>query len=200
MRFVPLIGAQGWMREPTRVERASRCRPRAAQEPWSASCAKSPSRSSRSTARTSARCSSVSAERGWSCSARRRTARPSSTGCAPASRRSSSARAASGSSPSRPTGPTRARVDRYVQALPDGHRPEEPAFARFPTWMWRNHEIWEFVEWLRVYNAEVREPARRAGFYGLDLYSLFTSIRSVLATSSGWTRRRRASRANATAA
>jgi protein-L-isoaspartate(D-aspartate) O-methyltransferase len=46
--------------------------------------------------------------------------------------------------------------------------------------MWRNHETWAFVEWLRVFNAEVREPAGRAGFYGLDLYSLFTSIRSVL--------------------
>ena len=76
--------------------------------------------------------------------------------------------------------PDARRVNRYVQALPDGHRPEESAFARFPTWMWRNHETWGFVEWLRVFNAEVREPARQAGFYGLDLYSLFTSIRSVL--------------------
>jgi protein-L-isoaspartate(D-aspartate) O-methyltransferase len=77
--------------------------------------------------------------------------------------------------------PDARRVHRYVQALPDGHRPEEPAFERFPTWMWRNHETWAFVEWLRAFNAETREPARRAGFYGLDLYSLFTSIRSVLA-------------------
>ena len=72
------------------------------------------------------------------------------------------------------------RVTRYVQALQDGHRPEESAFARFPTWMWRNHETWTFIEWLRGFNAKVREPARRAGFYGLDLYSLFTSIRAVL--------------------
>jgi protein-L-isoaspartate(D-aspartate) O-methyltransferase len=76
--------------------------------------------------------------------------------------------------------PDARRVGRYVQALPDGHRPEESAFVRFPTWMWRNHETWGFVEWLRVLNAEVREPARQASFYGLDLYSLFTSIRSVL--------------------
>ncbi len=76
--------------------------------------------------------------------------------------------------------PDARRVNRYVQALPDGHRPEEAAFARFPTWMWRNHETWGFVEWLRVFNAELREPARHAGFYGLDLYSLFASIRSVL--------------------
>ena len=76
--------------------------------------------------------------------------------------------------------PDARRVTRYVQALPDGHHPAESAFARFPTWMWRNHETWAFVEWLRVFNAEVREPGQRAGFYGLDLYSLFTSIRSVL--------------------
>jgi protein-L-isoaspartate(D-aspartate) O-methyltransferase len=76
--------------------------------------------------------------------------------------------------------PDARRVTRYVQALPDGHRPEDPAFERFPTWMWRNHETWAFVEWLRAFNAAVREPAERAGFYGLDLYSLFTSIRSVL--------------------
>jgi protein-L-isoaspartate(D-aspartate) O-methyltransferase len=76
--------------------------------------------------------------------------------------------------------PDARRVTRYAQALPDGHRPEAPAFARFPTWMWRNHETWAFVEWLRAFNAEIREPERQAGFYGLDLYSLFTSIRSVL--------------------
>jgi protein-L-isoaspartate(D-aspartate) O-methyltransferase len=76
--------------------------------------------------------------------------------------------------------PDARRVNRYVRALPDGHRPEAPAFARFPTWMWRNHETWAFVEWLRTFNAEAREPARQADFYGLDLYSLFASIRSVL--------------------
>jgi protein-L-isoaspartate(D-aspartate) O-methyltransferase len=76
--------------------------------------------------------------------------------------------------------PDARRVTQYVQALPDGHRPVESAFARFPTWMWRNHETWTFVEWLRIFNSEAREPDRRAGFFGLDLYSLFTSIRSVL--------------------
>ncbi len=76
--------------------------------------------------------------------------------------------------------PDARRVNRYVQALPDGHRPQESAFARFPTWMWRNHETGRFVEWLRSFNAQAREPALQAGFYGLDLYSLFTSIRSVL--------------------
>lgn len=54
------------------------------------------------------------------------------------------------------------------------------SFARFPTWMWRNHEVLDFIHWLRDFNLERRPPDRRAGFYGLDLYSLFTSIHRVL--------------------
>ena len=54
------------------------------------------------------------------------------------------------------------------------------AFARFPTWMWRNHEVLDFIHWLRDFNLERRPPDRRVGFYGLDLYSLFTSIHCVL--------------------
>ena len=75
--------------------------------------------------------------------------------------------------------PDAARVDRYVRhgpAVQEG----EPAFRRFPTWMWRNADVHDFVEWLRSWNADVSDPAHRAGFYGLDLYSLFTSIAAVL--------------------
>jgi protein-L-isoaspartate(D-aspartate) O-methyltransferase len=54
------------------------------------------------------------------------------------------------------------------------------AFARFPTWMWRNQEVLDFIHWLRDFNLAKRSPERRAGFYGLDLYSLFTSIHCVL--------------------
>jgi protein-L-isoaspartate(D-aspartate) O-methyltransferase len=75
--------------------------------------------------------------------------------------------------------PDAARVDRYVRHGPVV--PERgPAFSRFPTWMWRNAEVHDFVEWLRFWNADCPDPARRAGFYGLDLYSLFTSIAAVL--------------------
>lgn len=54
------------------------------------------------------------------------------------------------------------------------------AFARFPTWMWRNQEVLDFIHWLRDYNLDKRVPGRRVGFFGLDLYSLFTSINAVL--------------------
>jgi len=74
--------------------------------------------------------------------------------------------------------PDAARVDHYVQ-----HRSYPPsewsAFSRFPTWMWRNGEVRDFVEWLRRHNAEVR-PGERVAFHGLDRYSLYSSIRAVL--------------------
>jgi protein-L-isoaspartate(D-aspartate) O-methyltransferase len=54
-------------------------------------------------------------------------------------------------------------------------------FTRFPTWMWQNRETGTFVEWLRTYNAECSDPRGRVGFHGLDLYSLFTSLAAVLA-------------------
>lgn len=52
-------------------------------------------------------------------------------------------------------------------------------FQRFPQWMWRNTVMLEFIQWLRQENAG-RSPARRAGVYGLDLYSLGTSIGRVI--------------------
>jgi protein-L-isoaspartate(D-aspartate) O-methyltransferase len=70
-------------------------------------------------------------------------------------------------------------IHRYVTDAPPS-RVQFTPFARFPTWMWRNEEVAEFVEWLRAHNLERRDRSRRAGFYGLDLYSLFTSIAHVL--------------------
>ena len=75
--------------------------------------------------------------------------------------------------------PDAARINQYVRHAP-ARQEQWKAFARFPTWMWRNHEVLELVEWLRAWNAEVRDPERRLSFYGLDLYSLFTSIDAVI--------------------
>ena len=58
-------------------------------------------------------------------------------------------------------------------------RSEWQAFARFPTWMWRNADVREFVDWLRDRNMGVEER-ERVRFAGLDLYSLYTSIDAVL--------------------
>ena len=46
--------------------------------------------------------------------------------------------------------------------------------------MWRNTVVVEFVEWLRAYNDALPAGRPKVGFYGLDLYSLYTSIEAVL--------------------
>ena len=74
--------------------------------------------------------------------------------------------------------PDAARIDAYVR-----HRDVPPreweAFARFPHWMWHNAEVRDFANWLHHHN-KAQQPADRAGFYGLDLYSLFASTRAIL--------------------
>ena len=75
--------------------------------------------------------------------------------------------------------PDAAAIDRYVRHA-EAREPEEPTFARFPTWMWRNREVRDFVHWLHDHNAGTPEPARRVSFHGLDLYSLYGSIASVI--------------------
>jgi protein-L-isoaspartate(D-aspartate) O-methyltransferase len=75
--------------------------------------------------------------------------------------------------------PDAARIDDYVLGGPRRSSLEFNPFERFPTWMWRNHETHELVEWLRAHNAE--HPEQKVGFHGLDLYSMFTSIAAVLA-------------------
>jgi protein-L-isoaspartate(D-aspartate) O-methyltransferase len=74
--------------------------------------------------------------------------------------------------------PDAARIDHYVRDR-DVPIQEWSAFARFPTWMWRNEEFLEFVEWMRLHNQELPHE-RRVRFAGLDLYSLYNSISEVL--------------------
>jgi protein-L-isoaspartate(D-aspartate) O-methyltransferase len=75
--------------------------------------------------------------------------------------------------------PDAAHVDRFIRHRPP-HSPDEPAFSRFPTWMWRNVEVEGFVEWLRRHNGTIPSRQDRVGFYGLDLYNLRSSIAAVL--------------------
>ncbi len=79
--------------------------------------------------------------------------------------------------------PDALRVSRYVQHGGDDMAAEQAlsGFKRFPQWMWRNHETVDLVNWLRLHNGHVASPARRAGFYGLDLYSLQQSMHAVIA-------------------
>ncbi|HET9467594.1 MAG TPA: erythromycin esterase family protein, partial [Vicinamibacterales bacterium] len=74
------------------------------------------------------------------------------------------------------------RVNRYVRGV---GRDEDAVdalkdFGRFPTWMWRNADVLDFIGWLKTYN-DGKVESRRVGFYGLDLYSLRASAEAVLA-------------------
>jgi erythromycin esterase-like protein len=71
------------------------------------------------------------------------------------------------------------RVTRFVHGAAEDATAEQAlrGFERFPTWMWRNADVLDFVGWLRARNDSGSEPV---GFFGLDLYSLYRSIESVI--------------------
>lgn len=74
------------------------------------------------------------------------------------------------------------RVNRYVRGMGGDSTPDqalEGFKARFPTWMWRNRDVLDFAGWLRAHNEDHPEE-KRVGFYGVDLYSLFSSIEAVI--------------------
>lgn len=74
------------------------------------------------------------------------------------------------------------RANRWVRGIGDDPDSETALgdFTRFPRWMWRNRDVVGFLEWLREHNASL-DRTEPVGFYGLDLYSLHTSIDAVLA-------------------
>lgn len=74
--------------------------------------------------------------------------------------------------------PDAAALDRHVRHKPP-RADAEPAFQRFPTWMWRNTDVDAFIGWLRAHN-QGKAADQMAGFYGLDLYNLSGSIRAVI--------------------
>jgi erythromycin esterase len=53
------------------------------------------------------------------------------------------------------------------------------SFNRWPTWMWANWEIVALSDWLKKYNKQL-PPDKKAGFYGLDVYSLWESMDSIM--------------------
>ena len=74
------------------------------------------------------------------------------------------------------------RINRWVR----GHEDQDldargvlSRFERWPTWMWANTEVADFLDWLREHNA-TRSEANRVGFYGLDVYSLWDSLRRII--------------------
>jgi erythromycin esterase-like protein len=79
------------------------------------------------------------------------------------------------------------RVNLFVRGESDDAGAEEALrdFRRFPAWMWRNQDVMDFVAWLRDWNDALPPGTPKVGFYGLDLYSLYTSIEAVVAFLDG---------------
>lgn len=74
------------------------------------------------------------------------------------------------------------RVNRYVRGEPGDVESVDAlaGFERFPSWMWRNADVLDFIGWLRDHNDNVYSPDHLVGFYGLDLYSLHKSMNEVI--------------------
>jgi erythromycin esterase-like protein len=74
------------------------------------------------------------------------------------------------------------RVNRYVRGVDDDATADEAlgGFQRFPHWMWRNADMLDLIGWLRDHNENQPSETPKAGFYGMDLYSLYTSIEEVI--------------------
>jgi erythromycin esterase-like protein len=70
------------------------------------------------------------------------------------------------------------RINRFVRGQAQDRTAVDALgdFARFPAWMWRNADVLDFVGWLRDHD----DGSGRAGFYGLDLYSLSASMAAVI--------------------
>lgn len=74
------------------------------------------------------------------------------------------------------------KVNRYVKGYKDAGNDIVKvlgAFERWPTWMWGNWEIAALAEWLKEHNSN-KPFGKKAGFYGLDVYSLWESIGVII--------------------
>ena len=76
--------------------------------------------------------------------------------------------------------PDASSIDHFIRGT--GHNPmfKNKPFSGFPTWMWANHSVLAFVYWLKDYNQHFNSAEDAVGFYGLDLYNMFSSIEAVL--------------------
>lgn len=71
------------------------------------------------------------------------------------------------------------RVNQWVKGRDSDSSAEEVLgmFQRWPTWMWANLEVAEFIDWLRGHN---QSTGSEVGFYGLDVYSLWESLGRIV--------------------
>ena len=76
--------------------------------------------------------------------------------------------------------PDATHINHHIQSTSDDSMHEDPPFSRFPTWMWLNYSVLNFSHWLKSYNNGIQHFEQQVGFYGLDLYSMSTSMEAVL--------------------
>lgn len=76
--------------------------------------------------------------------------------------------------------PDAAHINHFIHGSVADPLLESAPFSRFPTWMWANHSVLDFTRWLASHNAHIGARQDQVGFYGLDLYSLGSSIEAVL--------------------
>jgi erythromycin esterase-like protein len=71
-------------------------------------------------------------------------------------------------------------VNRYIKGLDNTSKNAIEVlykFNRWPTWMWANWEIAALSEWIKQHN---QSQQNKAGFFGLDVYSLWESLNSII--------------------
>jgi protein-L-isoaspartate(D-aspartate) O-methyltransferase len=76
--------------------------------------------------------------------------------------------------------PDAAHINNFIQGLDPKPMQQNKPFSRFPTWMWANKSVLNFSKWLKTKNSSITKSENKIGFYGLDLYSLYSSIEEVL--------------------
>lgn len=73
-------------------------------------------------------------------------------------------------------------VNRYVKGMAPEYstaRDVLRSFNRWPQWMWANEEMISLIEWMKEFN-EKQPAGKQAGFYGLDVYSLWESMEAII--------------------
>jgi len=73
-------------------------------------------------------------------------------------------------------------INKYVKNYSDSTETVQEVlskFNRWPTWMWANWEIAALATWLREHNGH-KETAHKVGFYGMDVYSLWDSLKTMV--------------------
>ena len=74
------------------------------------------------------------------------------------------------------------KINRFVKNYKDaGDNIEDVLknFDRWPTWMWGNWEVAALAEWMRESNQNLAVN-NKTGFYGLDVYSLWDSMKAMM--------------------